>query len=172
MISLGWSALAGIGLGGLYFGGLWLTVRGIAGARHPAPVVVGSYVARLALVLRSLRVEPLRQCLGRRQDGFDLAANLLGGGGLVLGRRLEFGQGGLDAGLLVVLQLFFLLLRDLAFHLLGACSWPSRFDRDRGRLDFRDQLHRHPDDGDQAEQDYQALVKAVKDGSIAAETGI
>ncbi len=46
------------------------------------------------------------------------------------------------------LQLLFLFLRDLAFDFLWACSRPSRFDRDRRGLDFRDQLHRHPQDGD------------------------
>ena len=54
MISLTWSALAGVGLGSLYFGGLWLTVRGVYGIRYPALVFVASFVARTCLVVFGL----------------------------------------------------------------------------------------------------------------------
>ena len=40
--------LAGAGLGGLYFGGLWLTVARIADARRPRLLLALSALARLA----------------------------------------------------------------------------------------------------------------------------
>ena len=40
--------VAGAGLGGLFFGGLWLTVRRLPSTSTPALLVLGSYVVRLA----------------------------------------------------------------------------------------------------------------------------
>jgi F1F0 ATPase subunit 2 len=42
-----WSALAGVILGVLYFGGLWLTVQRLAGARHPALLAAASFLVRV-----------------------------------------------------------------------------------------------------------------------------
>jgi F1F0 ATPase subunit 2 len=56
--------LAGGALGWLYFGGLWLTVRRLPGAAHPAALVLGSFVLRALLVAGGLVVllagDPLR----------------------------------------------------------------------------------------------------------------
>jgi F1F0 ATPase subunit 2 len=54
MSSVCWLALAfmaGAVLGGLYFGGLWITVRRLPEARRPALLSLGSLLARLSLVL-------------------------------------------------------------------------------------------------------------------------
>ncbi len=40
----------GMTVSAMYFGALWLTVRGIPGARHPGTLVLTSYVARLTAV--------------------------------------------------------------------------------------------------------------------------
>jgi F1F0 ATPase subunit 2 len=45
------SALAGLALGLFYFGGLWLTVRRIAGTTRPAFLMLGSFVVRLVVTL-------------------------------------------------------------------------------------------------------------------------
>ncbi len=45
------SVAAGVGLGLLYFGGLWLTVRRLAGSRRPAMLFGASFVVRLALTV-------------------------------------------------------------------------------------------------------------------------
>lgn len=42
---------AGITLGAIYFGGLWLTLRRLSTSRQPAFLVLGSYLGRLALCL-------------------------------------------------------------------------------------------------------------------------
>lgn len=42
---------AGLFLGGLYFGGLWWTVRRMPRARHPLNLYFGSLIVRLAIVL-------------------------------------------------------------------------------------------------------------------------
>lgn len=42
---------AGILLGGIYFGGLWCTVRRMPRARHPLNLYFGSLVLRLGIVL-------------------------------------------------------------------------------------------------------------------------
>jgi len=42
---------AGLLLGGLYFGGLWWTVRRMPRARHPLNLYFGSLIVRLAIVL-------------------------------------------------------------------------------------------------------------------------
>lgn len=46
--------LAGAGLGLAFFRGLWLTVRRLPGARHPALWVLASLLLRFALVLAGL----------------------------------------------------------------------------------------------------------------------
>ena len=53
------------------------------------------------------------------------------------------------------LELLFLLDDDLLLDFLRTCSRPTRFDRDRGRLHLRRQLHGHPREGDPAEQCHQ-----------------
>lgn len=44
------ASLAGLALGGAYFGGLWWTVRRAADARRPALLLTGSYLLRAALL--------------------------------------------------------------------------------------------------------------------------
>ena len=46
--------LAGVLMGSFYFGGLWYTVRGMAGVRHPALLVAGSFSLRTLVVLAAL----------------------------------------------------------------------------------------------------------------------
>ena len=46
-----WGFTAGMGIGALYFGGLWLTVSQLGRARRPYLLLAGSFVARLAAVL-------------------------------------------------------------------------------------------------------------------------
>lgn len=43
--------VAGAGLGALYFGGLWLTVRRLADARRPALLFASSFAVRTALTV-------------------------------------------------------------------------------------------------------------------------
>jgi F1F0 ATPase subunit 2 len=43
--------LAGLGLGVVYFGGLWLTVRALRTSWHPAALAFGSFWMRTALVV-------------------------------------------------------------------------------------------------------------------------
>jgi len=45
------SGLAGILLGGIFFGGLWWTVRKGVTAKHPAMWFMGSMAARMSIVL-------------------------------------------------------------------------------------------------------------------------
>jgi F1F0 ATPase subunit 2 len=45
------ATVVGFGLGLLFFGGLWWTVRRLATARHPALWVLGSFMLRVAAVL-------------------------------------------------------------------------------------------------------------------------
>lgn len=45
------ATIAGVGLGVFYFGGLWLTVRQLPTCPWPAPLLVGSFVGRTAVVL-------------------------------------------------------------------------------------------------------------------------
>lgn len=47
-------ALLGAALAGLYFGGLWLTLRGLPGRRHPMLWLLASAIVRLALLLVAL----------------------------------------------------------------------------------------------------------------------
>ncbi len=43
--------IAGLALGTLFFGGLWLTVRKAVSSTKPALLIMGSFVFRIALVL-------------------------------------------------------------------------------------------------------------------------
>ena len=45
--------IAGIGLGLLYFGGLWLTVRALSTVRRPGLLTLGSFAGRMAVTLVS-----------------------------------------------------------------------------------------------------------------------
>jgi len=68
----------GAAVGGLYFGGLWLTVRCLATARHPKKLLVISYGLRLSLLLAAFY--PLAQ-----QGPAAVAAAMVG---LLLSRHL------------------------------------------------------------------------------------
>ncbi|MFP4055679.1 MAG: ATP synthase subunit I [Candidatus Brocadiia bacterium] len=50
------AAVAGLGLGFVYFGGLWLTLRMLPGSRRPALLALGSFAARMALLLAGIYV--------------------------------------------------------------------------------------------------------------------
>ena len=50
-VVLALACAAGIGLGVLYFGGLWLTVRRLPAARHPALMSLASFLARTAVTV-------------------------------------------------------------------------------------------------------------------------
>ena len=56
LLSLGLALLAGVGLGLIYFGGLWLTVQRLPDTRAPAVLMFGSFLARLSLTLGGLFV--------------------------------------------------------------------------------------------------------------------
>jgi F1F0 ATPase subunit 2 len=43
--------LAGFGLGLLFYGGLWFTIRALPNSRHPAMLALGSFWGRSALVI-------------------------------------------------------------------------------------------------------------------------
>jgi F1F0 ATPase subunit 2 len=43
--------LAGLGLGIVFYGGLWMTVRALPKSRHPVILALGSYWGRTALVI-------------------------------------------------------------------------------------------------------------------------
>lgn len=45
------AAIAGVALGMVYFGGLWLTVRYLPTTTHPILLTFGSYLLRMAIVL-------------------------------------------------------------------------------------------------------------------------
>jgi len=54
MIEIGWLAAAlfsGVMLSGLYFGGLWITLRRLPLSRHPAILLMLSLTSRMALLL-------------------------------------------------------------------------------------------------------------------------
>jgi F1F0 ATPase subunit 2 len=69
----------GVGVGVVYFGGLWLTVRRLPDARRPALLLLGSVVGRTVLTLLGFylvmgaRWERLLACLA----GFILARMVL-----------------------------------------------------------------------------------------------
>lgn len=45
------ACLAGIALGGFFFGGLWWTVRRGASSRHPARLFVSSFLVRMVVAV-------------------------------------------------------------------------------------------------------------------------
>ncbi len=49
MIAAATGGVAGVVLGGLYFGGLWITLNRAPSARRPGLLLVGSYALRLAV---------------------------------------------------------------------------------------------------------------------------
>lgn len=51
ILQLGLPFLAGCGLGVLYFGGLWLTVRGLTAGKSSGFLLAGSFLLRTALLL-------------------------------------------------------------------------------------------------------------------------
>lgn len=51
LFPLALSLLAGAGIGIFYFGGLWLTVRRLPTAQHPALLTLGSFFGRSAATL-------------------------------------------------------------------------------------------------------------------------
>lgn len=64
MIGAAAGGAAGVVLGGLYFGGLWITLTRVGSARRPGLLLVGSYALRLAVsavgfgLLASLGIVP------------------------------------------------------------------------------------------------------------------
>jgi len=55
-ISLSLILLAGFGLGLLFYGGLWITVRALPKSRHAVMVALGSFWCRTAAVIAGLIV--------------------------------------------------------------------------------------------------------------------
>jgi F1F0 ATPase subunit 2 len=53
---LAWGFAAGIGLGALYFGGLWLTVSRISRSERPRLLLFASFTVRLGAVLTAFYV--------------------------------------------------------------------------------------------------------------------
>ena len=53
-IAIALSLAAGLGLGLVYFGGLWLTVRRVATTRRPVLLFAGSFVLRTVLVVAGM----------------------------------------------------------------------------------------------------------------------
>ena len=64
MIAAAVGGVAGAALGGLYFGGLWITLTRARSSRRPGMLLVGSYALRLAIaavgfgLLASLGIVP------------------------------------------------------------------------------------------------------------------
>lgn len=56
VLSLGLALLVGIGLGLFYFGGLWLTVQRLPTIRHPALLMLGSFLMRTLAALSGFYV--------------------------------------------------------------------------------------------------------------------
>lgn len=54
LFSIFFVLLAGFGLGVLFYGGLWMTIRALPGSRHPTLLALGSFWGRTALVLAGL----------------------------------------------------------------------------------------------------------------------
>lgn len=50
-VALALVLLAGLGLGILFYGGLWMTVRSLPASAHPAALVLGSFWGRTAFVV-------------------------------------------------------------------------------------------------------------------------
>lgn len=55
-MTYGIAILAGLALGGFFFGGLWWTVRRLPGARHPAALALSSFLARTVVTAGGLFV--------------------------------------------------------------------------------------------------------------------
>ncbi len=67
------SFAAGVTLGVLFYGGLWITVRWLATTRYPIPVTLGSLLVRMVMVLTGL----LLVARGRWQNVLACLAGLL-----------------------------------------------------------------------------------------------
>jgi F1F0 ATPase subunit 2 len=65
------SLMVGILLGGLHYGGLWLTVQRLAGSSHPALLAGGSLAGRLVVTLLGI-------CLVTGGDWIKIGVCLLG----------------------------------------------------------------------------------------------
>jgi F1F0 ATPase subunit 2 len=100
IVELGVALLAGGGLGGFYFAGLWWTVRKLPTAQSPALLSLGSFLLRTAVVLAGFylvmgddwerlvacllgflaaRVAMVRRMKPRRLDGSTVTARKHGG---------------------------------------------------------------------------------------------
>lgn len=70
LMALSLAAAAGVGLGLLYFGGLWLTVRRLPDSRRPALLFGASFAGRTALTVLGFYLvmdgswERMLACLG------------------------------------------------------------------------------------------------------------
>ncbi len=67
IISLCLSAAAGVMLGLLFYGGLWITVRALPVTRSPVAMTLGSLVFRTAAVLAGVVLvsrRPMAKCTG------------------------------------------------------------------------------------------------------------
>ncbi len=53
-LTLALLVLAGFGLGIVFYGGLWLTLRGLGKSKHPVVLVLGSFWGRTAIVIAGL----------------------------------------------------------------------------------------------------------------------
>jgi F1F0 ATPase subunit 2 len=51
LVLLALALAAGLGLGAFYFGGLWLTIKRLPTARHPALLAMGSFCGRTVVVV-------------------------------------------------------------------------------------------------------------------------
>lgn len=79
MIDAAMGLAAGFALGGLYFGGLWLTLNRAESSRHPGLLLTGSYVLRLAVAALGFGLLAVRGILPAAAGlaGFLLARTLL-----------------------------------------------------------------------------------------------
>ena len=77
--SLLFCVAAGAALGAAYFTGLWVTVRRLAGMRHPLLSLYGSFLARMALLLAgfALLLNGRWESLAAALPGFLLARGIL-----------------------------------------------------------------------------------------------
>lgn len=79
MIDAALGIAAGFALGGLYFGGLWLTLSRAESSRHPGLLLTGSYVLRLATAAAGFGLLAVRGIVPAAAGllGFLLARTLL-----------------------------------------------------------------------------------------------
>ena len=56
LLELGQALVAGLALGLLYYGGLWLTVRRLPQSSHPGPLFLSSFVLRTVVAMAGLFV--------------------------------------------------------------------------------------------------------------------